>query len=367
MDNMYDELAKKREERQNNPARSMNKDIQSDKSTQATKKRRTSLSCPDSESKRLRNDNLLGSEVASKGIPQRRSFRHLNLKHQVEEQKPILFDPSPEPARSPERAAEQPNNHKLEPWPESIVYPSTGANRTTVEFEDVVRLNDGEFLNDNIISFYLRYLSEYSGQYKDKVYFFNTYFYTRLTSGAKKPIDYEAVQKWTSKVNIFDYEYLVFPVNHSLHWYLVIIGNSLFKESTPCPDRLKASPTTSPSRTIWPSEHKLEHRNHDNTAYRQDHITSRLGNDLHKLALDEPDPAVDSTSLPHSQEMLYLDSVDTSIVSERNISKYFNRRKSTETNDGRLKTVRNGDKKLSNMSSPSKLATKEDKTKEQPP
>jgi Ulp1 family protease len=47
--------------------------------------------------------------------------------------------------------------HGLGPtWDSPLVYPQTGKKRTTVEYSDLYRLDDGEFLNDNIIEFYIR-------------------------------------------------------------------------------------------------------------------------------------------------------------------------------------------------------------------
>jgi len=48
----------------------------------------------------------------------------------------------------------------------------------------------------------------------DKVYFFNTYFFTKLTENSgRKSMDYKAVQRWTSKIDIFSYDYIVVPIN----------------------------------------------------------------------------------------------------------------------------------------------------------
>ncbi|KAI9798674.1 MAG: hypothetical protein M1833_004663 [Piccolia ochrophora] len=113
----------------------------------------------------------------------------------------------------------------------SVVFPVEGPRRTTVDFTDLSRLDEGEFLNDSIIAFYLRYLEhrlEHENPIKaSRVYIFNTFFYERLTSTVKgkRGINYEAVAKWTSKVDIFDFDYVIVPVNEDAHWYLAIICN----------------------------------------------------------------------------------------------------------------------------------------------
>jgi Ulp1 family protease len=116
-------------------------------------------------------------------------------------------------------------------WDQSVIFPETGMKRVTVDFRDLLRLDEGEFLNDNLIAFYLRYCEQ---QYaatetndKPKVHFFNNYFYTSLMTNekGKKGFNYKAVQRWTSKVDIFDFDYIVVPINEDLHWYVAIICN----------------------------------------------------------------------------------------------------------------------------------------------
>lgn len=117
------------------------------------------------------------------------------------------------------------------PWKKPLVYPKFGKKRETVDFQDLERLNDNEFLNDNLIGFYLRYLEHYLEKEKPeiakKVYFFNSYFFERLTQTQKgiKGINYAAVQKWTRTIDIFSRDFVVVPVNENLHWYVAIICN----------------------------------------------------------------------------------------------------------------------------------------------
>ncbi|KAL8799282.1 MAG: hypothetical protein Q9182_006019 [Xanthomendoza sp. 2 TL-2023] len=118
-----------------------------------------------------------------------------------------------------------------EPWPRPLVYPKVGKKRTTVEWKDLERLDEGEFLNDSLIAFYLRYL-EYQAEQTDptlvrKVYMFNSFFYDKLTStkAGNKGINYDAVERWTRGIDVFTYDFVVVPVNESAHWYVAIICN----------------------------------------------------------------------------------------------------------------------------------------------
>jgi sentrin-specific protease 7 len=133
---------------------------------------------------------------------------------------------------SPERWTALHPNWDKNFWYRSIVHPQQGKNQATVELQDIERLDEGEFLNDSLIGFYLRLLEtrlqDDRPELAKRVYFFNTFFYTRLTSsGTKgKGINYAAVERWTSKVKLLDYDYIIVPVNENTHWYVAIICNA---------------------------------------------------------------------------------------------------------------------------------------------
>ncbi|KAG7419268.1 Ubiquitin-like-specific protease 2 [Fusarium oxysporum f. sp. rapae] len=114
-------------------------------------------------------------------------------------------------------------------WHRSLVWPPTGKNRATVDKDDIQRLDEGEFLNDNIISFYLRYLQDQLEKQRPevlkKVYIFSTFFFEKLRSNRGK-INYDGVKAWTARVELLSYEFIVVPVNENAHWYLAIIYNA---------------------------------------------------------------------------------------------------------------------------------------------
>ncbi|EHL01364.1 putative Ubiquitin-like-specific protease 2 [Glarea lozoyensis 74030] len=116
-------------------------------------------------------------------------------------------------------------------WNGTVYYPPGGRKgQVTVERDDILRLNEGEFLNDNLVTFYLRYLEHELQQTKpevaNRIYFQNSYFYPTLTKGVKKGINYQAVQRWTRTVDIFAKDYIIVPVCENLHWYVAIICNA---------------------------------------------------------------------------------------------------------------------------------------------
>lgn len=117
--------------------------------------------------------------------------------------------------------------HGLPKWAKPIVYPKEGARRVTVDAGDILHLDAGEFLNDNIVNYALRDIEEnMRPPHKDRVHFFNTFFYTSLTAKTgKRGINYDAVKKWTKNVDLLSKPYVVVPINLDLHWFVVIVYN----------------------------------------------------------------------------------------------------------------------------------------------
>ncbi|KAI8224468.1 Ubiquitin-like-specific protease 2 [Colletotrichum sp. SAR 10_99] len=102
-----------------------------------------------------------------------------------------------------------------------------GKHKATVIRDDILRLDEGQFMNDNLIWFYMKSLQvkleKENKQTHDRIYFMNTYFYPKLTEKSGRGINYEGVRSWTTKVDLFSYDYIVVPVNEQAHWYLAII------------------------------------------------------------------------------------------------------------------------------------------------
>lgn len=152
-------------------------------------------------------------------------------------------------------------------WAKPLVYPKVGKKKTTVEWSDLERLDEGQYLNDNLIGFYLRFLEhqaeENTPELLRKVYFFNTFFFASLTNTqrGKKPINYESVQKWTRGIDLFTYDYVVVPINESAHWYVAIICNlpELIRRPAAQEDDVVAPPHSDPeSSSEAPNERPAE-------------------------------------------------------------------------------------------------------------
>jgi Ulp1 family protease len=129
-----------------------------------------------------------------------------------------------------------------------LSYPHDSKKKAVVDMIDIERLDEGEWLNDNLISFYLRYLEEnlekQNPEIARRVYINNTFFYQTLTQGVRKGINYDAVKRWTAKIDLFQYDYIIVPVHESAHWYLAIICNA--------PKYLKSLPEELPKDSSSP-------------------------------------------------------------------------------------------------------------------
>lgn len=142
-------------------------------------------------------------------------------------------DLSPESASNNIAESERPSvKYDLgEPWKEPIVYPPSAKKQITVYQENLKALDEGEWLNDNIIEFYILWLQEMIEVPQHQMYIFPTHFYTRLTekdpSRPSLPINYANVERWTTraKVDIFAYDFVLMPINEGSHWYVAIICN----------------------------------------------------------------------------------------------------------------------------------------------
>ncbi|KAH6626276.1 hypothetical protein B0J18DRAFT_408620 [Chaetomium sp. MPI-SDFR-AT-0129] len=100
--------------------------------------------------------------------------------------------------------------------------------RTTVDKDDIPRLDEGECLNDNIIGYGLRYtieaLSQDDADLPKRVYMHNSFFYEKLKA-PRGEINYDGVKNWTAKVDLLSYDFIVVPVNENYHWWVAIICN----------------------------------------------------------------------------------------------------------------------------------------------
>ncbi|NXC37554.1 SENP2 protease, partial [Penelope pileata] len=85
--------------------------------------------------------------------------------------------------------------------------------------EDIHTLADIQWLNDEVINFYMNLLME-RGKKEGypSVYAFSTFFYPKLDFGG-----YKAVRRWTRDVDLFKQDMVIVPIHLTAHWTLAVI------------------------------------------------------------------------------------------------------------------------------------------------
>ncbi|KAK6309676.1 hypothetical protein J4Q44_G00195570 [Coregonus suidteri] len=136
----------------------------------------------------------------------------------------------PKPGSNWTRYKHQGPTHRLIQFPPP---PSKGGIAVTTE--DLECLDNGQFLNDVIIDFYLKYLllERVPQDVAERSHVFSSFFYKQLTRRDNASEDiasvsaqqrrHQRVKTWTRHVDIFKKDFLFVPVNQEAHWYLVVI------------------------------------------------------------------------------------------------------------------------------------------------
>ncbi|XP_075951032.1 sentrin-specific protease 7-like [Anarhichas minor] len=130
------------------------------------------------------------------------------------------------------------NSSGLQQLPTRLIqYPAAPSKgRITVTKEDLACLRGGEFLNDVIIDFYLKFLllEGVGGSVAERSHVFSSFFYKQLSRRRAAGVDdtpsvpdrhmrHQRVKTWTRNVDIFTKDFLFVPVNQEAHWYLVVV------------------------------------------------------------------------------------------------------------------------------------------------
>lgn len=157
-----------------------------------------------------------------------------------------------------------------------LIFPPDGRDQVLITDSDLLLLKPGEFLNDSIVDFYLKWImQQLSAQLHHRIYCFNSFFYKKwllveeaeeaatmhksrsktksaaaaAAATAPRPSKaYEAVARWTKGVNIFEKDFIIVPINDTLHWSLAIICYPR-KFFTDRPIEGRKQPKTSTKRT----------------------------------------------------------------------------------------------------------------------
>ncbi|XP_075583878.1 sentrin-specific protease 7 isoform X2 [Pelecanus crispus] len=207
-----------------------------------------------------------------------------------------------------------------------IVYPPPPAKGGLgVTREDLECLEYGEFLNDVIIDFYLKYLllEKAPKHLADRTHIFSSFFYkclTRTEKNSEGDLKVSAAQRrhrrvrtWTRHINIFSKDYIFVPVNEESHWYIAVIcfpgleeavyeecphQNSLYHQLQQSPLRSESKNARTGSVLALPSNCKDEEEMDANRS-----LFSRGGNEIAASA-SVLDSGISKISLSNSKRQI---------------------------------------------------------------
>ncbi|KAK9378986.1 uncharacterized protein V2V93DRAFT_392515 [Kockiozyma suomiensis] len=100
--------------------------------------------------------------------------------------------------------------------------------RIDISVRDIKTLGDGQWLNDNVIDFYLEMVTQRSREHAAKhdnfprSFVYTTHFYSALSTKG-----YQAVARWgrRKQLNLANLDYIFVPINvHNTHWCVSVIN-----------------------------------------------------------------------------------------------------------------------------------------------
>ncbi|CAH0726248.1 unnamed protein product, partial [Brenthis ino] len=174
----------------------------------------------DSENKEKIKDAKRESDIISKVIYEQK-VAHLEHKLKYEFSIPeSLIEEAPPTVELPPLTPEQEKlvNKALGPGPPNQLLVEKFNLR--IHRRDLQTLAGLNWLNDEVINFYMNLLMQRSEENKDlpKVYATNTFFYPKLMQSGQA-----GLRRWTRKVDIFAHDLMVVPVHLGVHWCLSLV------------------------------------------------------------------------------------------------------------------------------------------------
>ncbi|XP_046711480.1 sentrin-specific protease 6 isoform X2 [Silurus meridionalis] len=158
-----------------------------------------------------------------------------------------------------------------------VIYPPPPAKGGfSITNEDLHCLNEGNYLNDVIIDFYLKYLVCEKLQEMDanRFHAFSSFFYRSLTQtdltedldGTSLSIQerrHNRVKTWTRHLDVFQKDFIFVPINQLAHWYLAVIcfpGQAYYSTMDPCENKIEENPIVLASSSPFSNPMSLFYR-----------------------------------------------------------------------------------------------------------
>lgn len=151
-----------------------------------------------------------------------------------------------------------------------FIYPPNSSDAVSITSNEVLRLRDGIYLNDSLIDFDLRLIMDETineSPVKNMTHIFSSFFFQKLSNTEFNPesdarLKNRQCLSSLTRVNIFDKQLVLLPINEHLHWYLVLILN--------------------PSACLKTINNQIKNKS------KLDSEPSRPGTDIEPISLDEP-------------------------------------------------------------------------------
>uniref|UniRef100_A0AC35FJE6 Ubiquitin-like protease family profile domain-containing protein n=1 Tax=Panagrolaimus sp. PS1159 TaxID=55785 RepID=A0AC35FJE6_9BILA len=88
-----------------------------------------------------------------------------------------------------------------------------------IKGHDFKTLEPYKYLNDIIINYYLELIVNRAKKDRllPKVYTFNSFFFNKYRKDK-----YDGIKSWINDA-IFEYDYILIPIHHSVHWFIIIV------------------------------------------------------------------------------------------------------------------------------------------------
>ncbi|XP_014609451.1 PREDICTED: sentrin-specific protease 1-like [Polistes canadensis] len=141
----------------------------------------------------------------------------------------VVLDETEEPEEPPlptltEEMLKEVKNAFVPKPPDEILIEAHGLRITR---KDINTLADLNWLNDEVINFYMNLLINRGTSEKfPKIHAMNTFFYPKLISGG-----HSSLKRWTRKIDIFVQDIIVVPIHLGIHWCMSIID---FRDKSIC-------------------------------------------------------------------------------------------------------------------------------------
>ncbi|KAM4624726.1 sentrin-specific protease 2 [Polymixia lowei] len=162
--------------------------------------------------------NLVDRESPAQTQPDAHSVHQTHTRHSDEDLPRLTKDMAAEVSRA--LAQSDPN----------LVL--SAAFKLRITQRDLATLQEGSWLNDEVINFYLSLVTEQSSSQAGglRVYSFSTFFFPKLCGGGGGQAGgHTAVKRWTKAVDIFLYDLILVPLHLGVHWAMAVID---FKSRT---------------------------------------------------------------------------------------------------------------------------------------